>query len=68
VSQRVIGDDFVYIPDILGGNTGVTLKMTIPHQVRAGQPLRCLWRNSGAIFSRTQRIDCMFLTSYLTLR
>ncbi|WP_348654047.1 hypothetical protein, partial [uncultured Psychrobacter sp.] len=29
-------------------------------------PLCYLWRNSGAIFSHTQRIDCLFLATYLT--
>jgi hypothetical protein len=28
--------------------------------VRATSPARFLWRNSGAIFSHTQRIDCLF--------
>jgi len=26
------------------------------------------WRNSGAIFSHTQRIDCLFLATHLTRR
>jgi hypothetical protein len=36
--------------------------------VRAASPARFLWRNSGAIFSHTQRIDCLFLAAYLTRR